>query len=270
MLSTEQAVSVYKTPQIFYNAVLVFDFERRVMPTPAYQRIKSAILANIHAGIWTAGAAIPTEMALAEQFGVSRMTVNRALKELTDERVLERRQGSGTFVAQQKFNHTFIEVRNIAKDIADSQHHYRAEVRLHSVLIGEQLATQHQTLAQAFFGESLANNHALCQVDIVHWSDDTPVQYEERWVNHSLIPDFAKQDFATVNTSDYLIAHVPLKSGEYTIFAKNPPAHVRTALHMQQDEPALLLTRKTYSHGKVVTIVNMWHAGSRYQFGGLL
>ncbi len=51
---------------------------------PAYQRIKNAILDNIHSGKWQAGEAISTEMALAEEFGVSRMTVNRALKELSE------------------------------------------------------------------------------------------------------------------------------------------------------------------------------------------
>ncbi|MGP4848192.1 GntR family transcriptional regulator, partial [Marinobacter sp. 1Y8] len=91
---------------------------------PAYQRIKNAILDNIHSGKWQAGNAISTEMALAEEFGVSRMTVNRALKELSEERVLERRQGSGTFVAQQQFNHTFVEVRNIAEDLKSANRDY--------------------------------------------------------------------------------------------------------------------------------------------------
>ena len=95
---------------------------------PAYQRIKNAILDNIHSGKWQAGNAISTEMALAEEFGVSRMTVNRALKELSEERVLERRQGSGTFVAQQQFNHTFVEVRNIAEDLKSANRDYEAQV----------------------------------------------------------------------------------------------------------------------------------------------
>ena len=96
--------------------------------SPAYQRIKTAILHNIHSGKWQAGEAISTEMALAEEFGVSRMTVNRALKELSEERVLERRQGSGTFVAQQQFNHTFVEVRNIAEDLKSANRGYQAQV----------------------------------------------------------------------------------------------------------------------------------------------
>ncbi len=116
---------------------------------PAYLTIKHAILANIHAGIWQTGAAIPTEIALSEQFGVSRMTVNRALKELEAERVLERRQGSGTFVAQQQFNHTFVEVRNIAEDIKASHRHYHASVHLLRTISPKQLPV---VVYQRFFG----------------------------------------------------------------------------------------------------------------------
>ena len=95
---------------------------------PAYLTIKNSILANIHSGTWQEGSAIPAEISLAETFGVSRMTVNRALKELEAERILERRQGSGTYVAQQKYNNAHIEIRNIAKDIREHYSTYHAEV----------------------------------------------------------------------------------------------------------------------------------------------
>src|SRR5690606_41692458 len=84
---------------------------------PAYQRIKSAILDNIHSGKWQAGEAISTEKALAEEFAVPRMTVNRALKELRQGRVLQRRQGSGTFVAQPQFHHTLVLRRHAARHV---------------------------------------------------------------------------------------------------------------------------------------------------------
>jgi DNA-binding transcriptional regulator YhcF (GntR family) len=71
--------------------------------TPIFQRIKDYLLAQIAAGQWKEGDVIPSEQALVKQFGVSRMTVNRAVRELTAEQVLTRRQGSGTFVAAQKY-----------------------------------------------------------------------------------------------------------------------------------------------------------------------
>ena len=76
--------------------------------TPIFQRIKDYLLAEIAAGTWKEGDVIPSEQALVKQFGVSRMTVNRAVRELTVEQVLTRRQGAGTFVAPQKYQATLL------------------------------------------------------------------------------------------------------------------------------------------------------------------
>ena len=53
---------------------------------PSFQQIKDHILQRIHAGEWKEGDQIPTEAALGRQFGVARMTVNRALRELASGR----------------------------------------------------------------------------------------------------------------------------------------------------------------------------------------
>lgn len=60
---------------------------------PAYQQIKRYVVERIAKGDWKPGAAIPTEAELVKEFGVARMTVSRALRELTAERVLTRIQG---------------------------------------------------------------------------------------------------------------------------------------------------------------------------------
>lgn len=96
---------------------------------PAFQRIKDHVLQQIHSGVWQEGQAIPSEAALVKQFNVARMTVNRALRELSDEKTLTRVQGSGTFVAQQKYQATLVELRNIADEIAARGHRHRGELQ---------------------------------------------------------------------------------------------------------------------------------------------
>lgn len=242
--------------------------------TPVYQRIKNAILDNIHSGKWQAGEAISTEMALAEEFGVSRMTVNRALKELSEERVLERRQGSGTFVAQQQFNHTFVEVRNIAQDLKSANRDYQAQVvskRCITVGMLNELLRRKFDIEQAVESQ-LEDEDAtvLYEVKIIHFADGQPIQFEERWVDAIKLPKFIEQDFSVVNTSDYLIAKIPLERGSYTIRALAAPNEVAHALQIEVQSPTLVLRRQTYSAGKVLTFVKMWHAGDRYQFSGEL
>ena len=244
---------------------------------PAYQRIKNAILDNIHSGKWQAGNAISTEMALAEEFGVSRMTVNRALKELSEERVLERRQGSGTFVAQQQFNHTFVEVRNIAEDLKSANRNYEAKVvskrAISADMLDEQMRRKFDiapSSTQKSTVETADDAPVLYEVKIIHIADDEPIQFEERWVDAKNVPNFIEQDFTVVNTSDYLIAKIPLESGSYTIRALAAPKEVAEALQIAPQSPTLVLSRQTYSAGHVLTFVRMWHAGDRYQFSGEL
>ena len=245
---------------------------------PAYQRIKNAILDNIHSGKWQAGNAISTEMALAEEFGVSRMTVNRALKELSEERVLERRQGSGTFVAQQQFNHTFVEVRNIAQDLKSANRDYQAHVVSKRAITASMLDDEMcgkfdlDTAVVSSDSEYTHSNEiaVLYEVKIVHFADGQPIQFEERWVDAKKVPQFLEQDFSVVNTSDYLIAKSPLERGSYTIRAVAAPDEIANALQVAPQSPTLVLRRQTYSAGRVLTFVKMWHAGDRYQFTGEL
>ncbi len=247
---------------------------------PAYQRIKNAILDNIHSGKWQAGNAISTEMALAEEFGVSRMTVNRALKELSEERVLERRQGSGTFVAQQQFNHTFVEVRNIAQDLKCANRDYQAKVvskrGITAAMLNDELRRKFGLEKVVETSESEEDKSidseaaVLYEVKIIHFADGQPIQFEERWVDALKVPEFIEQDFSVVNTSDYLIAKSPLERGSYTIRALAAPDEIAALLQITAQSPTLVLCRQTYSAGQVLTFVKMWHAGERYQFSGEL
>ncbi len=227
--------------------------------TPIFQTIKDAILTNIQTGVWKQGDAIPAEMTLAKQFGVSRMTVNRALSELTTEHVLNRVQGSGTFVAQQKYQTTLIEINSIAKEIRARGHTHCSELyHLSMDKAGEALAHEFK----------LAASDTLFHTVIVHFENDEPIQVEDRWVNPAIAPEYLQQDFSLTTPNEYLLANVPLQSGQYTVEATPAPAHIAEMLHIKANDACLVLQRKTQSMNQVATLVTMWHPGARYQFSG--
>ena len=64
-----------------------------------WEDIRAEVMRRIRARDWQPGAQIPTEEELAEEFGVARATVNRALRDLAEAGVLERRRKAGTRVA---------------------------------------------------------------------------------------------------------------------------------------------------------------------------
>lgn len=68
--------------------------------------IKDELLDRIKSEKYKKGEQIPTELELCEEFNVSRTTVRTALNQLTLEGYLERHQGKGTYVADQKVSQT--------------------------------------------------------------------------------------------------------------------------------------------------------------------
>lgn len=64
----------------------------------AYSRIAGSIRERVLSGNWQPGHQLPTERELCSEYGASRITIRRALQILEHERLLDRRQGVGTFV----------------------------------------------------------------------------------------------------------------------------------------------------------------------------
>jgi GntR family histidine utilization transcriptional repressor len=226
---------------------------------PAFQQIKDYILAEIHAGHWKEGDAIPSEQALGKQFGVSRMTVNRAVRELTDEQILSRVQGSGTYVAQQKYQATLVEIKSIADEVRARGHAHRSE--LHLLERGK----AGDTIAKQF---GVKPGHALFHSIIVHFENEVPIQVEDRWVNAMVAPEYMQQDFSLVTPNEYLMVAAPLQGVTYSIEAVGAPREIADMLHVAPKEPCLVLHRKTLSKGQVASVVTMWHPGARYRFAG--
>ncbi|QCP11928.1 histidine utilization repressor [Pseudoduganella umbonata] len=227
--------------------------------TPIFQRIKDFLMAQIAAGHWKEGDVIPSEQALVKQFGVSRMTVNRAVRELTAESILTRRQGSGTYVAPQKVQATLLEIRSIADEIRARGHTHR------STLQRLDQGPAHELLAKGF---ELAAGHILFHSIIVHYENGVPIQVEDRWVNPQVAPDYLLQDFTRVTPSEYLLATAPLQAATYSLEALAAPRDIADMLSMEARQPCLVLRRRTRSGGKVASLVTMWHPGHRYQFAG--
>jgi len=69
-----------------------------------------------------------SENEIVKSFGVSRMTANRALKELRDEGVLVRIAGVGSFVADRHARAHPLEIRSIADEIRERGHTHRAQI----------------------------------------------------------------------------------------------------------------------------------------------
>ncbi len=67
---------------------------------PLYRQVYEIVVRRLAQGEWRPGEALPSELNLAKELGVSQGTVRKVFDALTAEKVLERRQGKGTFIAE--------------------------------------------------------------------------------------------------------------------------------------------------------------------------
>ena len=86
-------------------------------PFSLYFQLKNIFIKNIKNDIWKVHTKIPSERELCESYGVSRITVRQALKELEDEGLLYRKQGKGTFVTIPKFNQRLSKLYSFSEEI---------------------------------------------------------------------------------------------------------------------------------------------------------
>jgi GntR family transcriptional regulator, histidine utilization repressor len=221
-----------------------------------YLQVKHFILEQIAGGALPAGARVPSENELTRALTVSRMTANRALRELAADGVLVRIAGVGTFVAEQRVHAHPLEVRNIADEIRARGHDHRARV----ITLGSVSATR-ELAERCAVRPGAPLDHSL----LVHFEDATPLQVEERYVNPQVAPGYLRNDFARTTPHEFLIRVAPLQRAEHTVRALVPAQRIRRLLRLEPGEACLLILRRTFSNGRVASIADLYHPGSRYE-----
>ncbi|MFT3988231.1 histidine utilization repressor [Aestuariivirga sp.] len=222
---------------------------------PLYARVKDHIVTQIRSRKLAPGSRVPSENELVESFGISRMTANRALRELTAEGFVDRVPGVGTFVKEPPARTSLMELRNIAEEIEQRGHRHTARI------VHREQITSPPPLTDAF---ELRLPRSVYHLRLVHEENGVPVQIEDRYVNPAAAPDFLTQDFSHTTPTAYLVATLPVDELEHTVEAAMPTPDQQRLLGIGPEEPCLVLHRRSWSEGQVVTVATLTYPASRY------
>ena len=226
---------------------------------PPFARIKRHLKEGLAEQRWLPGSRMPSEAELVDQFGVSRMTVGRALKELQAEGLIERVQGVGSFAAPLHRVSSTLTIRDLQEEIESRGHRHRARV--------EHLAAEAASVELAA-QLGLAAGDRVFHSRIVHFENDQPLQCEDRFVNPACAPGYLDADFSRVTPTRYLFRHTALWRAQYTIESALPTALEARLLGIRQGSPCLIMVRRTFTRDAVITLARLVHPGARYQLSG--
>jgi len=229
------------------------------MATAPYARVKAWLKDGLARGRWPAGALMPSEAELVQRFGVSRMTVGRALRELQAEGLVRRSQGLGTFAAPLHRVASTLTIRDLHEEIEAGGHAHTAQVHLAREEPAPPPVAERLGLhagATAF--------HSL----IVHHRDGLPLQCEDRWVNPAAAPGYLGVDFSQTTPTHYLLEVAPTWEAQYHIEASAPTPQEARLLGIPAREPCLIVVRRTQDRKRPITVARLVHPGTRYTIEG--
>ncbi len=231
----------------------------RTPPLSPYARVKQHLKSELARGRFPPGARMPSEATLLAQFKVSRMTVNRALRELQSEGLVDRVQGVGTFAAPLQRVASTLTIRDLHDEITARGHRHHAIVHL---------ARRERAPAALAERLGLEPGGAVFHTLIVHFDDGAPIQCEDRYVNPACAPDYLGVDFTQTTPTHYLLQVAPLWQAQYSIEAALPSAEEARLLGIRRGAPCLVIVRRTESRGVPITLARLVHPGSRYLLQG--
>ncbi|MBL4751486.1 MAG: UTRA domain-containing protein [Amylibacter sp.] len=217
----------------------------------SFQDIKSEVLERITTRTWPPGELIPNEELLAVEFGCSRATVNRALRELSESGLLERKRKAGTRVVLNPVRKATLSISIIRDDIEKRGCTYGY------VLLERAHIMPPLVLAKTW---GVAAGRKMLHLKALHLSNSVPYAYEDRWINTEHIPRALEVDFSAHNANEWLVQNAPFTHGDIAFSAVNADARESEYLDVRERDAVFVMDRKTWHDQTPITTVRVLFA----------
>lgn len=227
-------------------------------PTPLYLKVMRAIREAIAHNRFAPNAALPPERELADRFGVSRITIRKALAGLAEQGLLSKRQGAGNFVAAEpsRIEKSLSNITSFSEDMASR-----------SLVPSSQWVSKTRGLVtpEDALALGLSPGSAVFRFSRVRFADDTPMAFEV-----ATIPGFCLPSAEAVGESLYdaleASGYRPIRALQ-RLRAINLDAEQAAYLEAEVGAAALLIERRGFHrNGLAVEVTVSCYRGDAYDF----
>jgi GntR family transcriptional regulator len=225
-----------------------------------YSRIETVLAGEIADGDLKVGDQLPTEDSLIARFGVSRITVRRAIQNLVSRGLVEIRRGKGTFVAAPRITQELTQLSGFVEDMHVLGRKPTARV------ISKEIVPADATVASHL---GLTKGQRVVRIRRVRLADGVPLSFDETYlpleVGKKIITDNLKvEPIFSLLERKY---GVPLIEAAYKLDAVEAEAEVAAALKVKQRSPIFRIERTSYSTGsRPVDYERLHYRGDLIQF----
>jgi len=223
---------------------------------PTYKQIRLDIERRILTGEWPPGHRIPFEHQLMTRYGCSRMTVSKALSELAQAELIERRRRAGTFVRRPSFLSAVLKITDIRAEISALGRSYAYELIKSS---------RRATSAADRIRLGVKKTGKVVAIACRHCADGVPFAVEDRLIDLDAVPEATAANFAAEPPGSWLLHHVPWTEAEHSIRAIVADEETAAALDIAVGAPCLVIDRRTFRSGRTLTAVRLLYPGESHK-----
>ena len=205
-------------------------------------RIRDQILDRTYAP----GDKLPRDADIAEQYGCARTTVQRAMQDLSDTGLIERKRKGGTHVRTDPVSRATLDIPIT-----------RLEVEKSGATYGYQLIDRRERPMPRDIAAKLEQVEPIpmLRVQALHLADHNPHIFEDRWVSLETAPEILDVDLTRDSANEWLVRNKPYTRFDLRIYAISADEETAKMLATEPGSALLVIDRTTWIGTAPITSV---------------
>jgi len=207
---------------------------------PLYGKVEEVLASEIARGDLQPGDRLPSEDELLIRFGVSRITVRRAIQNLIQRGVVEIRRGHGTFVLAPRISQELTKLTGFVEDM--DTHGRKASARV----LSQEVVAANTVIARHL---DISKGTRVMRIERVRLADSVPMSFDETYLPLEIGKQIVNNDLRIKPIFTLLEEKygIPLTEAEYKLEAAAASARVAKALAIAEGAPIFRIERTSFT-----------------------
>lgn len=203
----------------------------------SWREIRDRIRQMILDSTYRPGDKLPRDAEFAERFGCARSTVHRAMRDLAESGVVERRRKGGTMVRRDPVTRATLDIPITRLEVEQKGCDYRYQ------LIRQRVQVTSAAIVENF---GLAAPRRMLRVEALHLADGRPYIFEDRWICLETVPEIETVDLSRESANEWLVRQRPYSRCDLRLYARPGTHRDQEVLQSAVGDALFVMERTTW------------------------
>lgn len=217
----------------------------------SWKEVRDQIKAGILDRTYSPGDKLPRDADIADQLGCARSTVQRAMRDLSDAGLVERKRKGGTHVRMDPVTRATVDIPITRREVEK-----RGSIYGYHLIDQGTVETPREIIGK--FEQSEPTE--MLRVRALHLADHKPHIYEDRWICTDTVPEIVPVDLSHESANEWLVRNKPYTRCDLRFYAISADAQIAEILNVQENSALLVIERTTWIGTAPITLVKAYTA----------